>query len=204
MIAWAGFIGNFVEFILYRVDGLRLDERKRGARAFWELYWAVERLEAVSLDFLREARPVIAGDKPRLYRVPLENIAREAREASRSVVTSFQNLDRLIQIYDRTMARQKWRTLSFMEKIKFELLTNPNSVFFIEISAPSIRSMKEIVVEGSIPDNSVAQISQFNEIVERNALVLASAREHLATFIRENFSLEDVLYVQDKRGNAEL
>src|SRR5215831_16474585 len=150
MLVWVGFIGNLVqqtllEFIENFIN-IELDERKRAAKAFLEFHEALAKLETVANDFIREVHPVIVGEKPRLYRAPFDAIARDADAASGAFVDSFRKLHRLIGIYDSKLAlllsgisqfKHGMLASSFTEKMKFELLPNPDSVFSIKYSAPS-------------------------------------------------------------------
>jgi hypothetical protein len=249
MFVWVGLIGKLVELILSKIVGkhldLRLDERKKAAKAFFEFHEALAKLEMVSHDFLKAVHPTVVGEKQRLYRAPFNAIARDADAASRSFVDSFRELHQVIKIYDPKLTlllsgishfKQGMLTSSFTEKMKFELLTNPDSVFSIKYSAPSERLMRasledtyeavsqiadqlktdesfwlrewpedvllslveENLIEGSIPDNRIAEITQFYEIVEQYTSILTNAREQLAHFLREKFSIEDLLYVSSK------
>jgi hypothetical protein len=155
MFVWVGLIGKLVELILSKIVGkcldLKLDERKRAAKAFLEFHEAVAKLEMVARDFLRAVHPAVVGEKPRLYRAPFDAIARDADAASRAFVDSFRELHQVINIYEPKLAlllcgishfKQGMLTSSFTEKMKFELLPNPDSVFAIKYSVPSERLMR--------------------------------------------------------------
>jgi len=245
MFVWVGLIGKLVELILSKIVGkrldLKLDERKRAAKAFLEFHEALAKLEMVAHDFLRAVHPAVVGEKPRLYRAPFDAIARDADAASRAFVDSFRALHQVIRIYDPKLAlllagishfKRGMLTSSFTEKMKFELLPNPDSVFSVKYSAPSERLMKasledsyeavsqsadqlkadesrvwlrewpkdillslveENLIESSIPDNRIAEITAFYEIVAKYAPLLTHAREQLARFLREKFTIEDLL-----------
>jgi hypothetical protein len=213
VIAWGSFIGNFVGHIVSKISA-KLPaptsyDRKGITMLFLDLYEAVTRLEGASLDFLMEADTVINGIRLRLYRRPLANIAREAEEASRLFESSFQCLPpfiRSVELWLPMLPKQVAQASLLMKKMKFELRPNPNSVFFIDYSAPSMESMKANIVERSFPDNSEHEIRYLNEIVASGYPILTSTKEHLLTFIRKNFSLslEDFIYdpVHKTRGSA--
>jgi len=253
MFVWSGFISKLVELILSKIVGkqldLKLDQRKSAAKVFLEFHDALVNLETVAHDFLREVSPEVVSKNPRLYRFPFTTIARNADVASRSFVDSFCKLHQVISIYDTQLAlllsgishfKQGLLASSFTERMKFELLPNPDSVFFIKYSAPSERLLgaslensyeaayqiadrlrisdgewlkewpkdvllslvEENLIEGTIPDNRVAEFTEFYKIVDMYTPLLTKAREQLACFMREKFTLEDLLYVRSKIKNS--
>jgi hypothetical protein len=56
--------------------------------------------------------------------------------------------------------------------------------------------VEDNLIEGTVPDNSVAEITAFYQIVTKYTPRLIHAREQLARFLRENFTIEDLLYVK--------
>jgi hypothetical protein len=58
--------------------------------------------------------------------------------------------------------------------------------------------VEENLIENSIPDNRIAEITGFYEIVAKYTPLLTIAREQLAGFLREQFTMEDLLYVSSK------
>jgi len=155
MMMWIGFIGKLVDLVLTKIIGkqvdLKLDDRKRAARAFLSLHDALTTLGAIAHEFLAYVQPVVEGRQPRLYRAKLRDLATRADTASRSFVEALHRLHRIIGIYDPQLAMflrgiAHWKdvmilggmpTTSFTTKMKFELVPNPESVFAIQYSAPT-------------------------------------------------------------------
>src|SRR5262249_12169042 len=108
MIFWVGFIGKLVDLILTKVIGkqvdLKLDERKRAARAFVRLHEAIAQLENAAWEFLALAEPVVEGRRSYLWKSPLRKLAGEADDASRDFGDALAGLLRVIGIYDSALA----------------------------------------------------------------------------------------------------
>jgi hypothetical protein len=62
--------------------------------------------------------------------------------------------------------------------------------------------VEENLIEGSIPDNRIAEVTRFYEIVAKYTPLLTHAREQLARFLRDKFTIEDLLYVSSKIKSA--
>ena len=166
MLTWVGFIGKLIDLVVTKIIGkqvdLKLDDRKRAARAFLGLHDALTTLGAIVSEFLAYVQPVLEGTQPRLYRAKGRDLATRGDAASRSLVEALHRLHRVIGIYDpqlalflRGIVRGKKDmlmgfppTTSFASKMRFELAPNPESVFAIRYSAPA-KALMEANLEDS-------------------------------------------------------
>ena len=239
MIRWVGFMGKLLELVLSKLVGkkieMRLDTKKQAAQAFLRLHDALGLLEVATTRFLEETGAVAAGEKPRLFSVPVNEVVREADIASKKFVQALKSLCPVIAIYDQNLAKlllgvygfkRAMVTSGFSELMTFQTRVNPDSVFFIESSAPmseaagqdlqkayqqvaaielrrfggwpkdTLRSIVEKqLVQDRIADDDLDRIKELHKVLSAHLGILSTARLQLADFLREHFSLEDLLYV---------
>lgn len=175
MIAWAQLLAKVVEFLLAATASRelenRLDKKKAAIRGFLDLHESLLILEHATEMFVAEAEAVAAGRKPRLFRVPLKKVAEEADRGSQLFLKSVGDLYSVIAVCDPVLATLLWGTggLKFLlldglvrelrSLARFKVLPNPDSVFFVEFSAPSCGDV------GSELDQWYQWVAELNEKV---------------------------------------
>ncbi len=155
MIHWAGFLGNLLDFILFRLERMQLDmppdQRSTAAKDLVNLRTAVVLLETATSDFLYQISTVKSREKPRLFLAAVDSVASLSDSASVQFSRSLQRLSSIFVIEDNKLARlicgpYTDRSFSFMAKgipsqfaklMIFRTRGNQNSVFFLDFSLPA-------------------------------------------------------------------
>ena len=101
-------IEKVFQFALDKLAGkaleLRLDEKKRAAKAFLRLYESILDLEHCGTLFLAAIQPVREGRKQRIYDHWVKDLSTAIDDASQEFLKSCSDVHRVMYIYDPPLA----------------------------------------------------------------------------------------------------
>src|ERR1700720_4870779 len=122
MVGWIEFIGRILSFTIEKIAGkkvdLTLDDRRKAARKFLYLYYAISDLEILSKEVAIELRAMIQEKDPTVSRDWLSDIAAAIDETSQRFLEATQGLMEILRIFDPVLAD----TVSTLEAHKFSFL----------------------------------------------------------------------------------
>lgn len=122
MITWGELICRFLGFMVEKVTGkeieLTMDNRRKAAKQFLNLYHTVTELEVLSKELVIEVRYMSREDEATTVTEWLRNISYAVDETSQRFLESTQGLRTVLQIYDPALAE----TVSDLEANKFSFL----------------------------------------------------------------------------------
>ena len=242
MVGWIEYIGRILSFTIEKVAGkkidLTLDDRRKAARKFLCLYYAVSDLEILSKEVAVELRAIIQEKDPTLSREWFRDISAAIDETSQRFLEATQGLLEILRIFDPVLAD----TVSSLEAHKFSFLLiaargfetvgDKNESTEIEYTRPSdqlssldlmenynwyaaqrpLDHSKTIewpsgVMLSFVADETDIRNERLNlrdaesmnrlaDLLEHHLKSLSEARESLTKFLRENFTIDDLLAFQ--------
>lgn len=241
MVAWTGVIAKAINFILEKIAGkkldLLLDDRRKAARQFYQLYIAVLDLEVLCKELIVELREMTTFNDPTVSADWLRDVSLAIDETSQRFLEATQGLTEVLKIFDPALAQ----TVSGLEANKFSFLLIAANGFEPQIANGQIHAVKytspptqldeldfastyqwyadhreldyprpiewpndalmNFVDESNLEEGrmTLAEPESMNRLagrVEKHTESLSAARERLASFLRQNFKIEDLLAVQ--------
>lgn len=122
MVGWTGFIGRTISFVLEKITekklDLLMDDRRRAARQFYQLYLAVSDLEVLCKELIVELREMTKVNDPTVSAEWLRDISFTVDETSERFLEATQGLTEVLGIFDPVLAK----AVSGLEASKFSFL----------------------------------------------------------------------------------
>ena len=241
MVGWTGIIGRTISFVLRKIVDkkldLSLDDRRKAARQFYQLYLAVSDLEVLCKELMVELRDMTEVDDPSVSAEWLNNISIAVDETSERFLESTQGLYEVLSIFDPVLAQ----AVAGLEANKFSFLLIAANGFEPQVENGQLRAVKytspgsregeldlestyqwyadhraleysglvewpnDVLMnfvdesdleEGRLTLNEPESLKRLAELIENHIESLSTAREGLASFVRQNFKIEDLLAIQ--------
>lgn len=169
MLIWQGVIGKMIGFMATKLAGKRidlaLDEKKKAARAFVKLYFAMEQLEEITSRLIEHLEEIQKGKEIHIRGGALFYISRMIDANTWVFLDSVEDLGRVIDLYDPVLSAE----LVQLSTYKASFLMHASETFKVE-EGPTDH---DVIVTYSRPADKFLTID-FEETYE-----WLKARDHL-------------------------
>jgi len=132
MLIWQGVIGKMIGFMTSKLIGKRidlaLDEKKKAARAFVKLYFAMEQLEEITSRLIEHLENVQSGNEIYIRGGALLYISQMIDANTWVFLDSVEDLRRVIGLYDPVLSAE----LVQLSTYKASFLMNASETFKVE------------------------------------------------------------------------
>lgn len=142
MVGWTGVIGKTINFVLEKIAGkkldLLLDDCRKAARQFCQLYLAVSDLEVLCKELIVELREMATANDPTVSAEWLRDVSMAIDETSERFLEATQGLTEVLEIFDPVLAQ----TVSGLEANKFSFPLIAANGFEPQIANDQIQAVK--------------------------------------------------------------
>jgi hypothetical protein len=132
MLIWQGVIGKMVGFMSTKLAGkwvdLKLDEKKRAARTFVKLYFAMEQLEEITTNIVKVLGEAEKGTQIDIHGGSLLYLSKEVDANTVMFLDSVADLGKVIELYDPVLAAE----LVQLSTYKASFLIHASETFRVE------------------------------------------------------------------------
>ena len=142
MIGWLGFLGKMLTFTIEKIAGekivLHMDDRRRSARKFMNLYHALNDLEVLTKKIINELKNIVDTNDPVVQRDWLDSISMAVDETSKRFIETTLGLKEILNIFDPVLAS----TVSCLEVHKFSFLILASQGFELELKDSNCENIR--------------------------------------------------------------